>query len=331
MNIYDIAKLSGVSIATVSRVLNGSKNVSQKTRDKIMKVMEEEGYTPNAFARGLGLNTMRQIGLLVTNIADPYYAREVGLLENELRQRGFDVLLGCTGDELDSKKRMMNRMVERHVDALMLVGSALREEKDNSHIEEIARQIPVFFLNGHIPSKNIISIHCDEKTGVKECLHAMYQQGVRNPFFVYDANTYSARQKKDGFREGLAVLGISEGENEESILLVPGTFEEVKETITKILKDRKECDGIICSDDAVAVGVQKALYQLGMKIPLVGCNNSVLAKAATPSISSIDNMAETICKMAVQNLNSVLDGTKVPRDIVISAEFVSRETFNMEG
>ena len=81
MNIYDIAKLAGVSIATVSRVMNGSDRVSEKTRQKVLSIIEEESYTPNIFAKGLGLHTMHTIGILVPTISDMYMSRAVSYLE----------------------------------------------------------------------------------------------------------------------------------------------------------------------------------------------------------------------------------------------------------
>ena len=81
MNIYDISQKAGVSIATVSRVLNNNKNVSEGTRQKVLTVMEEEGYQPNAFARGLTLNTMKTVGLLCADSSDPYLGSAINYLE----------------------------------------------------------------------------------------------------------------------------------------------------------------------------------------------------------------------------------------------------------
>ncbi len=81
MNIYDVSKHAGVSIATVSRVLNGNPNVSEKTRNKVLNVMAELGYTPNVFARGLGLNTMQTIGIMCSDSSDPYLANAIYYLE----------------------------------------------------------------------------------------------------------------------------------------------------------------------------------------------------------------------------------------------------------
>ena len=93
MNIYDVSEHAGVSIATVSRVLNGNPNVSEKTREKVLKVMDELGYTPNVFARGLGLNTMRTIGIMCSDSSDPYLAGAIYYLERGLRAHGYDAIL----------------------------------------------------------------------------------------------------------------------------------------------------------------------------------------------------------------------------------------------
>ena len=97
MNIYDVSEHAGVSIATVSRVLNGNPNVSEKTREKVLKVMDELGYTPNVFARGLGLNTMKTIGIMCSDSSDPYLAGAIYYLERGLRAHGYDAILCCTG------------------------------------------------------------------------------------------------------------------------------------------------------------------------------------------------------------------------------------------
>ena len=105
MNIYDISRRAGVSIATVSRVLNNSPHVSENTRKKVMAVIEGTGYVPNAFARGLGLNTMKTIGLLCPDASDPYLSQALTYLERAFRQQGYDCLLSCTDKELHARQQ----------------------------------------------------------------------------------------------------------------------------------------------------------------------------------------------------------------------------------
>lgn len=108
MNIYDIADMAGVSIATVSRVVNGSPNVSEKTKKKVLDVIEKADYTPNVFARGLGLDSMKTIGILCPDISDLYMAEAVSALEKKLHEHGYDCILGCSGGKKPPKSIMSN-------------------------------------------------------------------------------------------------------------------------------------------------------------------------------------------------------------------------------
>ena len=159
-DIYDIAKRAGVSIATVSRVLSGSEKVRESTRNKVLGVMEQEDYHPNAFARGLGLGSMKTVGILCTDVSDLYYAKAVSLLEHLLRQGGWNALLCCTGNELEDKKKSIGILLNKQVDAIFLVGSAFRESSDNSHIERAAGHVPVIVINGLIECPNTYCVLC---------------------------------------------------------------------------------------------------------------------------------------------------------------------------
>ena len=123
MNIYDIAKLSGVSIATVSRVVNGSPRVSEKTKQKVLAVMEEAEYTPNVFARGLGLNSMKTIGILCPDISDQYMAEAVSHLEKRLHEYGYDCILSCSGSAQEAREHHTKLLLSKRIDTLILVGS----------------------------------------------------------------------------------------------------------------------------------------------------------------------------------------------------------------
>ena len=105
INIYDVSNKAGVSIATVSRVLNGNSRVSDKTRDKVLNAMKELDYTPNVFARGLGLNTMKTIGIMCIDSSDIYLANAVYYLEQELRTYEYVSIRLCTVMEYNNKMR----------------------------------------------------------------------------------------------------------------------------------------------------------------------------------------------------------------------------------
>ncbi|MGN1188324.1 MAG: LacI family DNA-binding transcriptional regulator, partial [Lachnospiraceae bacterium] len=164
MNIYDVSEKAGVSIATVSRVINGNNNVSEKTKQKVLAVMKEIGYTPNVFARGLGLNTMKTIGIMCTDSSDVYLANAVYYLERELRNNGYDAILCCTGNELSTKKDYLELLLSKRVDAVILVGSKFLETKpaDNKYIIDAATKLPIMLVNGYLDAPNIYGTLCDD-------------------------------------------------------------------------------------------------------------------------------------------------------------------------
>ena len=123
MNIYDIAELAGVSIATVSRVLNDSPNVAEKTKLRVRGIMEEHGYVPSGFSRGLGLNAMKTIGLICPDAADDYMAKVVACLEGSLRNCGYDCILRCSGYSYEDCQIAVSALLRCRVDALVLIGS----------------------------------------------------------------------------------------------------------------------------------------------------------------------------------------------------------------
>lgn len=326
MNIYDIAQRSGVSIATVSRVLNGGKNVSQKTRDKVLAVMQQEDYTPNAFARGLGLNTMRMIGILCTDISDTYYAKAVSLVENQLRQKGYDALLCCTGNNLEDKKKYLDLLLAKRVDAVILIGSAFKESVDNSHIEAAARQVPVIIVNGSVELPGTYCVICNERAAVSQNVHYLYEQGYSDILYIYDTLTYSGCEKLAGYKEGLQQCGLPVRDS--LMIKVAKSVESSCEKVTEMLKT-VPFSAVMTSEDLLAVGVIKALRKVQLSMPVIGFNNSILAECSSPSLTSVDNMLDTLCPTAVNILTDIFEGKNVPTKIVITSKFIERETFGL--
>ena len=155
ITIYDISEEAGVSIATVSRVLNDSPKVSRKTKERVLDIIQASGYEPNAFARGLGTGSMKTIGILCADVADIYLANAVSYLERELRKEGFQTVLNCTGYSYEAKKDGVKRMENQRVDAIILVGSQYIEatERRNQYILDAAKQVPVMLVNGYLKGK----------------------------------------------------------------------------------------------------------------------------------------------------------------------------------
>ena len=214
MNIYDISEKSGVSIATVSRVLNNSPHVSQKTKERVLSVIEACGYVPNAFARGLGLNTMKTVGLLCPNAADPYLSQALTYLERAFRSHSYDCLFSCTGTDLAERAQGTERMKNRHVDGMVLMGSTFLEDDDtkNDYIREVARSMPVVMLNAAFHCDNVYCVMCDDQLATMEATQYLIDTGRKNILYLYHSQNYSGRKKLAGYHAGLASRGIAASE-----------------------------------------------------------------------------------------------------------------------
>lgn len=334
MNIYDVSNKAGVSIATVSRVMNGYPNVSDTTRQRVLSVMEELGYTPNIFARGLGLNTMQTIGIICTDSSDMYLANAVYYTEHELRNHGYDSILCCTGDNLENKKNSLNLLLSKRVDALILLGSKFLEpkSKENDYIFSAAEQVPVMLVNGYLEGENIFCTICDDYHAVYHITHTLLSAGRKKLLYLYTSDSYSDTQKRNGFLSALRKYGITPNEN--YLQLCPKGIYETKGIVAALYKQGASFDGVITSDDYLAVGALKYALEHKIRVPeelsIVGYNNTVLATCAEPELTSVDSKIETLCIHTVNSLMRIFEGKPVPECTTISANIVYRMTTDLQ-
>ena len=325
MNIYDIAEKSGVSIATVSRVLNNSPRVSANTKKKVLSVINKEGYVPNVFARGLGLDSIRLIGVMCTDITDYFYAKAVADIERLLKEKNKDIALCCTGDDLLEKKIRIADMVNRRVDAIILIGSAFKEKNYNQHICNAAKSVPVIIINGYIDLPNVYCVVCDEFGAVKENVIALSKQGCKEILYLFDVSTYSGNQKMYGYIEGCKLCNFPK-ENLH-IEKVEHTVTDVERKINQLISNNVNFDAIVASDDILAAAALNTLQKINKKMPIIGFNNSIISECTYPALTSVDNMVETMCHTAIHLIDDLSENKKVPNKTVSSATLVERDTF----
>lgn len=330
MNIYDVSKKAGVSIATVSRVINNSENVSEKNRAKVLAVMEELGYTPNVFARGLNLNTMKTIGIMCSDSSDTYLANAVYFLEQELRKCGYDSFLCCTGYELKTKQNYFNLLLSKRVDAMILVGSSFLElnESDNGYIMDGAKKIPIMLMNGCLKKPGIYSVYSDDFNAMYTATKRLLAKGRKRILFLYKRESYSGNQKLAGYHKALSEAGISP--DEALVRKCPKELPAILEFIDNLYKSDLDFDAILASEDIMALGAVKYANAHNIKIPddlsIIGFNNSLLAECIDPEITSIDNQVELLSRTTVNLLMQVLSGEEISGETVIPTKLVVRKT-----
>ena len=332
MTIYDISEKAGVSIATVSRVMNGSSNVSEKTKQKVLDVINQYGYTPNVFARGLGLNTMKTIGILCADSSDLYIAKAIYYLERLLHANGYDSILCCSGYELHSKEKSMNLLITKKVDAIILVGSTYVHDTpvDNQYIFNAASQVPVMLLNGALDAPNVYSIVSDDYTSVYDAARHLIHSGIHNILYYYPSVSYSGKKKIAGFQAAMKAANIPL--TDAMIQYYPGDREDIPQMARYLEKiaENVNFDAVIAADDTLAMGVYQYALRAGLSIPkdlsIIGCNNSMLVNCCSPALTSIDNKLENLCEHLIATLMGVLGGEDMPQTSLFPGELILRGT-----
>lgn len=333
MTIYDISEKAGVSIATVSRVLNGSNNVSEKTKKKVLDVINQYEYTPNAFARGLGLNTMKTIGIMCADSSDLYLAKAIYYLEQKLRANGYDSILCCTGYNLEDKVSSMNLLITKKVDGIILVGSNFiyENEADNKYICDAALQVPIMLLNAALDAPNVYSIVSDDFTSMYDATMHMIQSGIEDIIYFYNSTSYSGKRKLAGYRAAMEENGLLKSGN--YLQFYSGSHEDIPAMTEHLVKLRAKgliFHGMIAADDTLALAGIRYAKEAGLPIPddlsIIGYNNSMLTHCCDPELTSIDNKLETLCQHLITTLMGILGGNEMPKKTIFSGEVITRGT-----
>lgn len=331
INIYDVSNKAGVSIATVSRVLNGNSRVSDKTRDKVLNAMKELDYTPNVFARGLGLNTMKTIGIMCIDSSDIYLANAVYYLEQELRKYNYDSILCCTGKDYDNKKSYLELLMSKRVDGIILAGSQFVENTEaytNDYIINAAREIPIVLVNGYLDAPNIYSVMCNDEDAVYKATKLLINNNHRNIVYLYTSTSYSGVNKYHGYLKAMKESGISLPDDYHH--LCGKNISHARDYLVSLHDKGFRFDAVMTSDDSLAAGAVKYAHTHNIRIPedmeVIGYNNSVISLCTEPELTSIDSKVEELSSCAVSVLMKVLSGEDADNHSVIAADIIKRNT-----
>lgn len=334
MTIYDISKKAGVSIATVSRVLNGSSNVSPATRKKVNDVIEKYDYTPNAFARGMGLGSLKTVGILCADSSDLFLAKAVYYLEQELQTKGYESLLCCTGYNLDAKTNYLNLILSKKVDSIILVGSNFiaDTEAENKYIMDASTQVPIMLLNAAFDYPNVYSILCDDQGTMNEVTNKFIANDRKNLIYLYDSLSYSGRKKLKGFRNAMDDAEISSADKTFYYEGKADQINDIADYIQNIADKGRSFDGVVAASDSLALGAVRYAQRNNIRVPedlaIIGYNDSILTACSFPELSSVDNRLETQTHQLVSTLVGVLSGEEMPQRTIFSGRIVERATTN---
>ena len=304
--ISEVADLAGVSLATVSRVLNGSDKVAPKTLEKVNAGMKELGYRPNSHARSLASNQSNSIGLMLAELDGPYYGPIMAGVERALRQHHKHLLIASSHATEQDEREGIDFLLDRRCDALILLSEALTDDE----LIEISRQkIPVILLNRFIPEVLDKCVFLDNELSGRQATQHLIDQGhkkiacVTGPLWKKDA-----RDRLQGYRLTLAQNGIKFDER----MVVEGNFNESGgiDAVKKLTLRQQDYTAIFSCNDEMAAGIIETLRLQGIKVPedisVIGHDDVNFAYYMAPKLSTIrfpiQEMAITATNMLLQQV-----------------------------
>lgn len=324
MNIYDIAREAGVSISTVSRVLNNKGNVNPALRQKVEEVLEKYNYTPSAIARGMVSKSMRTVAVLTVDIRVPHYARTAYTMEREFSRRGYEVILCNTGGELSETEKYLKSVLVKKVDGIVLVGSVFNTLCKDPEIERLLKNTPVVLANGKLALPNSYSVLVDDRYGVGLAVEHLLQKGHREIYYLKDMDTVSARLKLEGFVNSMKQHGITNAR--QYVLNTKPSIDGGERAVEQLIRSGNAFTAIVCGEDITAAGAVKALLHAGLRVPedvaVTGYNNSEYARICEPQLTTIDNKPELVAMFSVQLLTSLIEKTEAYSSFTIQPELV---------
>jgi len=306
VNIYDVAKVAGVSSATVSRVINGSPKVKPETVLRVQQVMNDMGFTPNVFARSLQSNSMKVLAVLTVDISDIYFSAAVQSIERYARSRGYDIQVGFARDDKKDQMGRLQALVEKRVDGIILAGSAFARD-DNPYVQKAARKTPIAILNGKVEGDHIYSVLSDDATGIELAVDHLVSLGRRSLVYLHDSQNPAALSKMHGYARAVEKHGIQL----RTIGSVPGVA-GAYEACARGLDPSWHTDGIVCAEDPLAIGAIKYLTAQFLRVPedvtVTGYDNLAFATCSTPELTSVDACAEQMSETVARVLIEALEG-----------------------
>lgn len=328
MNIYDIAKEAGVSISTVSRVLNDKGYVSEKTKARIQEVLKKNKYQPSAIARGLVSGTMKNVAIVTVDVRHPHYAMTTFIMEQKLTGLGYMVLVCNTGSRKEECMKYIRMLSRNQVEGVILVGSEFNDLCDPKELRELLPETPIVMANGELKLPNVQSVLVDEGYGVQLAVQHLYDKGHRNIAFVMDVKKDAGIRKRDGFLRKMKLLGYDDAA--ERILYTKYGAGGGEEAAKKIVGGSRRFDAVIFTEDLTAVYAMNALQNMGYRIPgdvaVVGCNNSEYSRISNPPLTTINNKGELLSELSVQLLENLMTGKSEKASLIIRPELAVRQT-----
>lgn len=319
----DVAREAGLTVGTVSRILNNRGYISSNAREKVEEAMKKLNYRPNEVARSLHGKSTNTIGLIVPHIKHPYFAETISNLENQAYKKGYKILLCNSQSIREKEKEYIDICTGNRAAGLILCSGTV----DTKMFEQV--EIPVITMERFLDN-GTACVECDNKQGGELAAQKLIACGCKNLLHIGTIGTVHmpADMRTEGFREvcqrqGITFVELSTEEEQYNNM-------EYDELLESVLRKYPKTDGMFLSSDVMAAQALQICRKLGISVPdqmkIIGFDDVNIASLTTPQLTTIHQPVKEMAEIAVNLLHDAASGKLVPKRTVLPVRLIERET-----
>ena len=323
--IKDVAKYAGVSVATVSRVLNKKEPLTEKTIKKVEDAIEALGYYPNMYARTLVGGKNNILGVILSSFNNPFFAELAQELEAAAKAREYNILFTAAGTDFNEKMAATEYLLSRQVDGIIF-SSYVDPDKE----AKIRERCKVPFVEMLHPLSDTYSVYSDDKQGGILAARHMYAKGCKKLVHISAQTTVYkyADERTYAFVRECANLGIDcrVYQNEYEVTNLAG----ISELINRIFYENRDVDGMFLSNDILATQCLAYALSQGYRIPddirIMGYDGIYITSLVYPALTTVQQNFTKLAECAVDTAINLIEGKETPKEILIPVELIERKT-----
>jgi LacI family transcriptional regulator len=316
--IYDVAREAGVSMATVSRVVNGNPNVKPTTRKKVLEAIEKLGYRPNAVARGLASKRTTTVGVIIPDISSIFFAELARGIEDIATMYKYNIILCNSDQNKDKEIHLINTLLEKQVDGIVFMGGQITED----HVEEFKRSpVPIVLSATIDQKKEFPSVNINYEQAAYDAVKFLIDNGHRKIAMLTGSleDPVNGYQKYSGYRKALEEATISF--TEDYVVVGDYTYDSGIEAMEKFLELNERPTAIFTGTDEMALGIIHGAQDRGLSVPedieVIGFDNTRLAAMVRPTLTSVVQPMYDIGAVSMRLLTKYMNKEEVTDEVVL--------------
>ncbi|TCS81302.1 catabolite control protein A [Tepidibacillus fermentans] len=328
VTIYDVAREAGVSMATVSRVVNGNPNVKPATRKKVLETIERLGYRPNAVARGLASKKTTTVGVVIPDISNPFFAEVVRGIEDIARMYHYNIILSNSDKNVDKELSLINTLLEKQVDGLLFMGGEVTEE----HLNIFKTSTVPIVLAATKDSQNMFpSVDIDHYQAAKDAVEAFIQYGHQRIALITGPLTdpLTGLARFEGYKDALREANIPF--REDYVRVGNYRYESGMEAMKFFLELSDRPTAVFATSDEMAVGAIHAIQDKGLTVPddieVRGFDNIPISSMVRPLLSTVSQPQYDIGAVAMRFLTKHMNEEPITeQNVILEHELINRSS-----